>query len=307
MKKDYIKKNIIGFIVGVILCMGSLVYAAVTFPSNEVSYDNTESGLSSTTVKGAIDELYTECTKEPTAGETIIENAGLEKDLYECRYFFTGANPNNYVTFNNEKAGWRIMSVECDGTIKIMKINSIIETQWDTSGSNNWARPASLNTYLNETYYNELSNTAKSQIVASNFSIGTITSDNNDLATQINNENSTKWNGKVALVTVSEYIRINSNKSECGTIKLNNYNNNYINCVNTGWMDNTNISGYEWTLTPVYNTAFSIDNSSIFTGRIDSSVPVHTAVRAVRPTLYLSSEVKITGGNGSQNNPYTLE
>ena len=307
MKKDYIKKNIIGFIVGVILCMGSLVYAAVTFPSNEVSYDNTESGLSSTTVKGAIDELYTECTKEPTAGETIIENAGLEKDLYECRYFFTGANPNNYVTFNNEKAGWRIMSVECDGTIKIMKINSIIETQWDTSGSNNWARPASLNTYLNETYYNELSNTAKSQIVASNFSIGTITSDNNDLATQINNENSTKWNGKVALVTVSEYIRINSNKSECGTIKLNNYNNNYINCVNTGWMDNTNISGYEWTLTTVYNTAFSIDNSSMFTGRIDSSVPVHTAVRAVRPTLYLSSEVKITGGNGSQNNPYTLE
>ena len=68
MKKGYIKKNIIGFIVGVILCMGSLVYAVVTFPSNEVSYDNTESGLQSTTVKGAIDELYTECTKKPLAG-----------------------------------------------------------------------------------------------------------------------------------------------------------------------------------------------------------------------------------------------
>ena len=309
MKKNYIKKNIIGFIVGVILCMGSLVYAAVTFPSNEVSYDNSESGLSSTTVKGAIDELYTECTKEPSTGETIIEDAGLEKDPYECRYFFTGANPNNYITFNNETAGWRIISVECDGAIKIMKTASIGNQYWDTSGSNNWARPASLNTYLNGTYYNGLNATAQSQIVAKDWSIGVVTYDNNDLATQINNENSTKWNGKVALVTVSEYIRSNSNKSECGTIRLNNYNNNYINCVNTGWMDNTNISGFEWTLTPiigVYNTVFSIGNSSTIAGRIDSSVPVHNAVRAVRPTLYLSSEVKITGGAGTQNNPYTL-
>ena len=137
MGKYYIKKNIIGFIVGVILCTGTFVYAAVTFPSNEVSYDNTESGLSSTNVKGAIDELYTECTTVP-AGDQIIENAGLEKDEYECRYFFTGANPNNYITFNNES--WQILSVECDGSIKIIKKDNIGNMAWDTSNNNNWAR-----------------------------------------------------------------------------------------------------------------------------------------------------------------------
>ena len=235
--------------------MGTFVYAAVTFPSNEVTYDNTESGLSSTNVKGAIDELYTECTKEPTAGETIIDSAGLEKDPYECRYFFKGANPNNYITFNGENAGWRIISIECDGRIKIMKIANIntsnnLVWDWDTSsspyGNNNWARPATLNTYLNGTYYNGLNSAAKSQIISSNFSIGAVDY-NNNMSMQVTNENSNKWYGNIALPTVSEYIRTNSNKSSCGTFSL--INENYSSCVNTEWMHITS-ANYWWTLTP---------------------------------------------------------
>ena len=105
MKKiSKVKSKLFYFSLGVIACSVVGVAAATYFPSNDVTYDNTESGLTSTNVQGAIDELYTECTKEPTAGETIIEDAGLEKDPYECRYFFTGANPNNYINFNNEIA-----------------------------------------------------------------------------------------------------------------------------------------------------------------------------------------------------------
>ena len=129
--KQFLKKYLIGFILGVVSVGIVAVYAETYFPSNDVTYDNTESGLTSTNVQGAIDELYTECTKEPTAGETIIEDAGLEKDPYECRYFFTGANPNNYITFNDEQAGWRIISVECDGTIKIMRTSNIGNQDWD--------------------------------------------------------------------------------------------------------------------------------------------------------------------------------
>lgn len=61
-KKFYLKTNLIGFIIGVIIFGGLAVYAAVTFPSNEVSYDNSSSGLFSTNVKGAIDELYKTCS-----------------------------------------------------------------------------------------------------------------------------------------------------------------------------------------------------------------------------------------------------
>ena len=296
--KDFVKKYLIGFILGVLSAAVVVVYAETYFPSNQVTYDNKESGLSSTNVQTAIDELYNTCFPK-TSGDQIIENAGLTKDEYECRYFFTGGNPNNYITFNNETAGWRIVSVECDGRIKIMKQNSIGIIPWDTSNKNNWARPATLNTYLNRTYYNNLNSAAKSQIVASNFSIGAVEDENNNMGTQVNNENLTLWNGKIALPTVSEYIRTNSNKSSCGTFSL--INKNYKNCVSTGWMDNFD---YWWSLSPNSDISDYVFVLS-FVGVDDSRA--YNGDYVVRPALYLSSEVKITGGTGTQNDPFTLE
>ena len=294
--KEFMKKYLIGFILGFVSVGIVAVYAETYFPSNDVTYDNKESGLSSTNVQGAIDELYGVCF--PSAGDQVIEDADLEKDPYECRYFFTGANPNNYVTFNNETAGWRIISVECDGTIKIMRQAYIERMAWDSSNISNWARPASLNTYLNGTYYNGLNVTAKSQIVAKDWSIGTITNDNNDLAQQINNENGIKLNGKVALPTVSEYIRTNSNKSECGSFNLND--DNYNKCKNTTWMY---INDYWWTLSPNSDnsyTVFCVESGSIhdYYGADDTNT-------AVRPVLYLSSEITLTG-SGTQSDPYVV-
>ena len=309
--KEKIKKIILGylpgFITGLIICGGISVIAATYFPSNDVTYDNKESGLQSTNVQGAIDELYGVCTSEKVdvGGKDVIvvdEGDGLYEDEYEDgRYFYKGGNPNNYVTFNGETAGWRIVSIEPDGTIKIMRNNHLINRSWDSSNSNNWARPASLNTYLNGTYYNGLNSTAQSQIVAKDWSIGAVTYDNNNLATQINNENGTKWNGKVALVTVSEYLRANSNKEQCGTISLNN--DNYSSCMVTGWMYYS--SNWWWTLSPSSGNSYDLFDVSN-----DGNVNYYYALdtySAVRPALYLSSEVKITGGNGSQSNPYTFE
>ena len=315
--KEFMKKNLIGFILGVVSAGVVIVYAETYFPSNDVTYDNKESGLTSTNVQGAIDELYGVCTDESPSGEQIIEDAGLEKDPYECRYFFTGKNPNNYVTFNGEKAGWRIISVECDGTIKIMKNESIETMKWDTSetvpgvyyGNSNWARPAELNTYLNETYYNGLDATVKSQIVAKDFSIGIVDYYNNDddLQAQINDESSKKWNGKIALPTISEYLRTNSNKSQCGTIDA--YNNNWSFgsttgnlCKDTTWMISSTGNESFWSLTGM--------NEAVILVITNASIPDYYYANSqvpVKPTIYLSKDIKIAGGNGTQSDPYTLE
>ena len=298
--KEIAKKYLIGFILGVVSAYTISVIAVTYFPSNDVTYDNSESGLTSTNVQGAIDELYGVCTAEPPAGDQIIEDAGLEKDPYECRYFFTGANPNNYITFNDEEAGWRIVSVECDGTIKIMRKESIGIIAWDTSGdygSNNWVRPATLNTYLNSTYYSGLNSTAQSQIVSKDFSIGAVAYNDTSLSNSINNENSKKWNGKVALTTASEYIRSNSNQGSCGNM---NQLWNSLSCGNTTWMHN---STDWWTLSP-----FSGGSDYVFTVRSSSNFNGNNVTESslVRPAVYLSAEVQITEGNGSKSNPYTI-
>ncbi len=294
--KEFSKKYLIGFTLGLITSGIVVVCAATYFPSNQTTYDNGTTGMSATNVQTAIDELYNTCF--PKAGEQIIEDAGLEKDPYECRYFFKGATPNNYIIFNNET--WRIISVECDGTIKIMKEASIGNMVWDSSNSKNWARPASLNTYLNGTYYSSLTSTAQSQIVSKDFSIGGVTWDNNDLATQINEEKATKWNGKVALVTVSEYIRSNSNKSSCGTFSL--YNDNSSNCKNTTWMYYS--KDHWWTLSPISgDSSYAFDVT--FRGTFSSHSTVNDS-RGVRPVVYLSSKVKITDGTGISTDPYQI-
>ena len=298
IKKEYIKTNLIGFIIAGIIVSGVVVCAAVTFPSNEVSYSNTESGLNSNNVQGAIDELYETCTAL-TTGEQIIENAGLEKDPYECRYFFTGATPNNYITFNNET--WRIISVECDGTIKIMKETSIGDMSWEITRWSIWTKPATLNTYLNETYLTStLNSVAQSQIVSKDWSIGGLAGDS--ISEQVNNENSSKWNGKVALITSSEYIRTNSNQSNCGSFSL--YAHNYESCKNTTWMYTSDISQW-WTLTPNSSSTYYVVNVSSDGHLYNSRYSCGTTL-AIRPSVYLSSDIKITGGNGSSSSPYTI-
>ena len=55
--KKIFNNKIFTFILGGIVFSSISVMAATYFESNAVTYDNTESGLTSTNVQGAIDEL----------------------------------------------------------------------------------------------------------------------------------------------------------------------------------------------------------------------------------------------------------
>ena len=312
--KGRIKKIILGylpgFITGIVVFGGVSVIAATYFPSNQVTYENSASGMVATDVQGAIDELYNVCFPPKTGGDAILDNTdivtsgdGLYEDEYEDgKYTYKGANPNNYVTFNNEIAGWRIISINSDGTIKIMRDEDIDPSNnlaWDTSNSNNWNRPATLNTYLNGDYYNSLTSTAQSQIVEATYYAGAV-KNNNDIQDQISDEKVTTSKVKVALPTVSEYLRANSNKEQCGTYSLTN--DNYSTCKNSDWMFN---SDYWWTLSPRSGDSyrvFYVHNH----GDVNGTDANHANI-AVRPAITLSSKVQITGGDGSQSNPFQIE
>ena len=150
--KEFSKKYLIGFTLGLISAGIVVVYAETYFPSNQTTYDNSASGMAATDVQGAIDELYNTCFPPKTGGDAILDEVdivtsgdGLYEDEYEDgKYTYKGANPNNYITFNDETAGWRIISINSDGTIKIMRdanINTSNNLAWDSSNSNNWNRP----------------------------------------------------------------------------------------------------------------------------------------------------------------------
>ena len=308
--KKIFKNRIFIFILGGLIFGTVGVYAATYFPSNNVTYDNSESGLTSTDVQGAIDELYLKAfPKVPEAGGTPIDivtsGDGLYKDEYEDgKYTYKGANPNNYVTFNNEYAGWRIISIE-DDTFKLIRNNSIGEQYLDGEWKDSTAQ-----TYLNGTYYNSLNSTVQSQIITHDWNVGENISMNpmtpneiqTDLVKLIDQEKLAKWNGKVGLISISEYIRANSNLLECETWWLHSSLNRDT-CIATNWMYYS--SGTWWTM-----IHFNDDTNSAYLMATNGNIGYNNAKHekyALRPVVYLSKDVKITGGYGTQDNPYRIE
>ena len=241
---------------------------------------------------------------------------GATEDITEYRY--RGASPKNYVSFNGET--WRIIGVfpTDDGTgkienrIKLIKDQSIGNKYWDTSGeygSNNWARPATLNTELNTTYLNSLTREAQNMIGDAKYYLGgykdtTITSEvmyqyerKTSGSTYYYGTNPNNLVGKLGLMYASDYGYAASD--EC-TQTLNNYNN--TTCTNNNWLFKSN---NEWIL-----PQNASDSGGVFYFYSGGGVLCNYRAGgwqfAVRPGLYLKSSVQIIGGSGTSTDPYVI-
>ena len=310
--KEKIKKIIFGylpgFVLGVITAISISVIAATYFPSNQTTYDNSVSGLQSTNVQDAIDELYGVCFPPKTGGETITDLLPNNPDeLYkdehrDIRYY--GKNPNNYVSFNNEL--WRIIGV-IDGKIKIIRNESIGDMQWNSTNNNNWNN-ASLKSYLNKDYYNSIDGTYKSMISEETYYLGGPTSSNRTTLTasgyynaerdnsQVYSGNPTSTTQYIGLMYPSDYGYAAG--SSCLSTALYDYNST---CKNSDYL----FSGvWEWLQAPDASDSLYVAYVSRY-GHVGTANGVANS-RAVRPVLYLTSETQIIGGDGSSSNPFQL-
>ena len=74
--KKLLKNRIFIFVLAALLFGTIGVSAATYFPSNDVTYDNTESGLESMNVQGAIDELYGKAQQCSSNSNDRVEDMG---------------------------------------------------------------------------------------------------------------------------------------------------------------------------------------------------------------------------------------
>jgi len=259
--------------------------------------------------------------KVVTSGDGIYEDYTDEN-----RYIYRGSNPDNYIEFNDEL--WRIIALEKDGALKIIKNDSIGYMAWDstgyrttgycslgsapTYGCNAWIKgtftygqqsgqvdkDAEINTYLNSNYYNSLNLDSKNLIEKHIFNIGFITSNNTDLAAQITAEKSRTWSGNVGLISVSDYIKSNTNAVQCGNYNI--YVSNNVVCQETNYLFN---SYAYWTITPI--TGYSTSLHYIGTDGAIKNITARNAWIQVLPVVFLNSEFTLDG-KGTKNNPYMI-
>ena len=253
-----------------------------------------------------------------------IDNTLQVDNKFATEYRYRGGDSvaKNYVTFNNET--WRIIGIipteDTNGNVenrfKIIRDTSIGNMCWDTNNANDWTG-ATLNRYLNNDYYNTLNTDAKNMIGTTKYYLGgyrttNITTDTIWQYERKNEENKTGYyygtnpvmqndaNKKIAIMYASDYGYAAS--KEC-TSNLASYGYS-TNCKTTNnWLDKSQgtwflpqRSDYSYTAFIVYSSGV-VDNNNNGVGSYEY---------AVRPVLSLSSNVKISGGEGTSGSPYTL-
>lgn len=268
-----------------------------------------------------------------TSGDGIYKD---EYESGRCVY--RGENPNNYIRFNNElwriiareaDGAYKIVRNEVlpedmpfdENDYRDSESNGAGGTYCANSsyGCNAWAATAnmvgspseftngdysgtvlldsSLNTYLNGEYLNSIT-VNKDKIVNHDYNIGAVVYNNNDLATQIEGEKAYKWNGKVGLISESDYINANSDMNTCGT--LSKYNSKYKTCRNTNWMY---ISGTWWSLSPDADYSYYVWRV-YDVGYLDNNIAYNS--HGVRPAVHLTSSLSLSG-SGTQSDPYVIQ
>ena len=261
------------------------------------------------------------------AKDTTLQ-IGTNENTAEYRY--RGKDPKNYVKFNNEV--WRIIGIfpTDDGTgkienrIKLIRNESIEKDFWNSgSDVNNWAESA-LQKKLNSTYLTGLSGEAKLMIDNAKYYLGGYNDYHISSIEMYNYErkvggseyyytygtyiNPANWIGKIGLMYVSDYGYATENCESKALASGVSYSDTTLQkCNDTNWL--YNLKTGEWLLTP-----YSKSNAKVYKlfeeGYIQEYYTKYNSSyynsQAVRPVLYLKSNVKITGGTGTNANPYTL-
>ncbi len=252
-------------------------------------------------------------------GNPLADDIGLVTDPFE-NIRFSGASPNNYITFNNEK--WRIIGVFNVTTIdkKTESLAKIVrdepfpdQEKWNKVNINNW-KESSLQKDLNETFYNKIEN--KNLIANVEWGLGGIKSLENKsdsfykIERNIEGFTGTKnypqtWTGKIGLIYPSDYGYA-STDSNCLNSTLNDNK-----CYNQNWLyktyNNSTKINY-WTITHYSNNNNA--KNALYIDQINKKINSNVSITDlyVYPSLYLKADTKIlrSKGDGTKDKPYKI-
>ena len=300
----------------------------------------------------------------PPATETILAKGETEElkfdNTKDNNLRYVGANPNNYVRFNNEL--WRIIGVfnnidngsgAKETRIKLIRDEQIGEYSWDNKpsgtgssdseyGSNDWTDSILKEVLNNGPYWNRASGNCPSgqsgATTSCDFSTNGLTEEakrmisdavwnlggsstykdvtasmfyERERGTTVYSGRPTEWTGKIGLMYPSDYGYATSggsttNREACLDIDLYHWysssSNNYPDCYNNDWLYDS--SNRQWTLTP-----YASFSSRVFIVSNDGYLNYSGAYNTYGvffPALYLNSNVKISGGSGTEGSPFIL-
>lgn len=227
-------------------------------------------------------------------------------------YRYTGANPNNYITFNNEL--WRIIGLvnTSDGEegIKIVRNEALLgNTQMSDTGGNQWEN-SKVNAYYMNEYYTKMTESAKNQLKKVVWPLGstpdystngsTLNWKEYENSTNVYAGNASSWEGYIGMISLSDYGYASGGEKEiCLTSNLTNISEQEQ-CITNNWL---------YTKEPFWVMNASVvnaDNYFIINNSGNLEEQASTLLAKDRPSAYLKTDITLAGGNGTIGNPYRL-
>lgn len=257
-----------------------------------------------------------------------MDNASLntEELVYdetnENNLRYIGADPNNYVTFNNEL--WRIIGVMRkipdsswkDGNVlKIIRDTSYNSSiSWDTNSTGNWST-STLKTELNDRYLQTIQSPFKEMIRNSAWNIGNVAYSglwSYDAKALYSSERGTTalvqpsmWTGSVGLLYMSDYVFAtgginNTDRYSClddlwWSSTPDCHSNNWLQFAQNNWTLTLNSYASSYSAYYLTNTEDIGENKSVY------------EYAMATPVLYLDENVKFVSGSGTKEDPYILD
>ena len=239
---------------------------------------NLKSGIQLSGGSGTKTDPYTILgdKEEVTAGTTLLNTR----------------SSGEYVKFNNEL--YRIVSIENE-IIKINKNDYVRDTSNNVLTRNfsisetygGGTNDAYWDYYLNNNWYNAIDSVSKNMMVESTYYIGTISDDasyKNSLCATASNTVTTKdcekttstWTGKVGLPRYGEMFASQQGSGSSTSSSM--------------WLMNPNSTWYVWVVGG--------------SGASNIAGPYYT--NGARPSINLKSNIKVTGGKGTKDNPFEI-
>lgn len=264
-----------------------------------------------------------------TSGE-VSGNGLLYKSDYGVRY--KGNNPNNYIWYNGEL--YRIIgktpvctAINTDNTCKTWNNNGLVKIirndsigglvyNADTTSSSTWVG-STIQKNLNECFLGQINsrnNTTCATYCYSYYSsykpVAKCDYTQNGIATNGDYNNmiydGVYWNtgvsGSTSTTGKTQYDKEKTSQTS-KTLKVGlMYASDYGYAMNSSYKNNWLFTkGYEWTM-----TAYSSSNPVYVNNNGGLSYNNAYIGFAVRPVLYLKSNVYVISGDGSEGNPYKI-
>lgn len=251
-----------------------------------------------------------ESYRSKTLSSAIIEDSPVTTSGYglykmDDNYVFRGENVDNYVLLG--ETIWRAVKLDVNKNVYLISEEYAgYSSSWDDrynaqsnyrTGVNNYSTSRIkdfLTTIYEETKKDSRIFTDEDKTKLSTYDVCT---GKKDINSKVNNNSvecqTTEKDQVLGLLTVSDYINasVDPNCTSAASVSCQNYN--YL-VTNYKW----------WTSTPVANTtsyAYSVTSD----GTIKNSVC--NSYNYVRPVIKLSSRTMITGGTGTEKDPYVIK